>query len=47
MARVKEDSLEKAGTGRDLLDFRQTVNFKIKHVFDSAIGERAVVQLTG
>ena len=39
MARV-EERWEKAETGRDLFDFRPRVDFKIKHVFDSASGER-------
>ena len=40
-----QERWEKAETGRDLFDFRPRVDFKIKHVFDSASGERVVAQL--
>ena len=40
-----QERWEKAVTGKDLFDFRPRVDFKKKHVFDSANGERAVAQL--
>ena len=40
-----QERWEKAETGRDLCDFRPRVDFKIKHVFDSASEERVVAQL--
>ena len=41
----RQERWEKAETGRDLFDFRPRVDFKIKHIFDSASGERVVAQL--
>ena len=49
---AKESSMKKwqerwvkAETGRDLFEYRPRVDYKIKHVFESAGGERAVAQL--
>ena len=42
---AREMGERQAETGRDLFDFRPRVDFKIKHVFDSASGERVVAQL--
>ena len=51
-AAAKESGLKKwqerwakAETGRDLFEFRPRVDYKLKHSFESAGGERAVVQL--
>ena len=35
----------KAETGRELFEFRPTVDYKVKHTFGSAEGERPVTQL--
>ena len=40
-----QERWEKTETGGDLFDCRPRVDFKTKHVFDSANGERAVAQL--
>ena len=51
-AAAKESGLKKwqerwakAETGRDLFEFRPRVDYKVKHSFESAGGERAVAQL--